>query len=154
MLDVQENVKVHRLTENFRKCRAHLILVNFFQLCCFFIHPVYDQSKLRRHLHQENCVRLVVLHFISSFVLRDFFKIHQSTVTLVRGARECYHLPDVNSQTSGGKETSYFSILDWLQAKPNRFPIQIPTSIVTSFKSLAHMQVFLVLKIIYIRTSF
>jgi hypothetical protein len=91
---------------------------------------------IRRHLHQENCVHLVVLHFISSFVLRDFFKTHQSTVTLIRGARECYHVPNVNSQTSGGKETSYFSILDWLQAKSNRFPNQIPTSTVIPFKSL------------------
>jgi hypothetical protein len=42
------------------------------------------------------------------------------TVTLGREAREYYHLPKVNSQTSGGKEVSYFSNLDWLQAKSNR----------------------------------
>jgi hypothetical protein len=36
VLDVPENIKVHRLTESFRKCGAHLTLVNFFQLCSFF----------------------------------------------------------------------------------------------------------------------
>ena len=48
----------------------------------------------------------------------------------------------MTSQTNGGKETSYLSILDWLQAKSNRFPKCIPTSFVT-FKSLARMHVFL-----------
>ena len=58
----------------------------------------------------------------------EFLQAHKEPLTLVRGARECYHLPKVNSQTSGGKEASYFSILDWLQAKSNRFPKEnIPT---------------------------
>ena len=51
------------------------------------------------------------------------FSQHLVPVTLGREAEECYHLPKVNSQTSGGKEASYFSILDLLQAKSNRFPI-------------------------------
>ena len=57
-----------------------------------------------------------------NFQLAVDLQIHREPLTLVRGARECYHLPKVNSQTSGGKEASYFSILDWLQAESNRFP--------------------------------
>ena len=54
-------------------------------------------------------------------------------VTLGREAGECYHLPKVNSQTSGGKEASYFSILDQLQAKSNRFPIDRKIQLLRSY---------------------
>jgi hypothetical protein len=43
-------------------------------------------------------------------------------------AREYFHLPKVTSQTSGGKEVSYISILDWLQAESSRCPKHDVTS--------------------------
>jgi hypothetical protein len=61
----------------------------------------------------------------NSFASYLIFDPRLEPVTLGREAREYYHLPKVNSQTSGGKEVSYFSILDWLQAKSSRCPKNI-----------------------------
>jgi hypothetical protein len=62
---------------------------------------------------------------VASYLIFDFDPC-QEPVTLGREAREYYHLPKVNSQTSGGKEVSYFSILDWLQAKSSHCPKNYP----------------------------
>ena len=67
------------------------------------------------------------------FMHSSFFTRHLVPVTLGREAGECYHLPKANSQTSGGKEASYVSILDQVQAQSNRFPIDRKTQLLRSY---------------------
>ncbi len=63
------------------------------------------------------------MNFISVFVLIQKSPVNAIPVTLGREVRGYYHLPKVNPQTSGGKELSYLSILDQLQAKSNHCPL-------------------------------
>ena len=85
MLYVPENVKVHRLTESFRKCCAHLTLVNFFQLCSFFIHPVNSQEMIVISL--SSCSR-----YNSNFKFdQSVFAIHNSPLHILRSVRMTTH---------------------------------------------------------------